>query len=94
MYAGEIPWEEGGTRLRLWNEQPTSKSVMPPSQTVPFSFEMVTMLGMSHGPRQPLIVSCTLFSNPLALHSFLSQSAEQEVLAVFQQHPWQIATVR
>jgi hypothetical protein len=41
-------------------------------------------------PQQPLIVSCTLFSNPLARHSFLSQSTGTGGLpfSVFpQQHP-------
>ena len=68
---------------------------MPPSQSVPLSFEMVTTLGMSHGPKQPLIVSCTRFSKPLARHSFLSQSTGTGglPLAVFpQQHPWQTVT--
>jgi hypothetical protein len=51
---------------------------------------MVTMFGMSQGPKQPLIVSWTRFSNPLARHSFLSQSTGTGglPLAVFpQQHP-------
>ncbi len=72
-----------------------SNSVISPNHCVPLSLEMVTTLGRSHGPRQPLIVSCTLFSNPLARHSFLSQSTGTGGLpfSVFpQQHPWQ--TVR
>ena len=51
-----------------------SNSVISPNHCVPLSLEMLTTLGRSHGPRQPLIVSCTLFSSPLARHSFLSQS--------------------
>jgi hypothetical protein len=56
---------------------------------------MVTMFGMSQGPKQSLIVSCTRFSNPRARHSFLSQSTGTGglPLAVFpQQHPWQTVT--
>jgi hypothetical protein len=34
-----------------------SNSVISPNHCVPFSFETVTTLGRSHGPRQPLIVS-------------------------------------
>jgi hypothetical protein len=68
-------------------------SVIPPSQSVPLSFEMVTTFGRSHGPKQPLIVSWTRFKRPLARHSLFSQSTGTggRPFSVFpQQHPWQI----
>jgi hypothetical protein len=102
MCAAEILLGGAAIRPRLWIERPSLRgpdncpnSVISPDHCVPLSFETVTTSGTSHGPRQPLIVSCTLFSNPLARHSFLSQSTGTEGLpfSVFpQQQPWQ--TVR
>jgi hypothetical protein len=68
-----------------------SNSVISPNHCVPFSFEIVTTSGRSHGPRQPLIVNWTLFSNSLERHFFLSHSTGTGGLpfSVFpQQHPW------
>jgi hypothetical protein len=91
-----IPWEESKVRLPLLMKSPIrGESVIRPNHRVPFSFEMVTTFGTSHGPKQPLIESGMRFNNPLARHSFLSHSTGTAGLpfAVFpQQQPWQTLT--
>lgn len=54
-----------------------------------------TLLGTSHGPTQPLIVSCTRFRSPLFRHLFLSHStgtAGRPRSVLPQQQPLQTVT--
>jgi hypothetical protein len=59
--------------------QPASRAywliwLMLPSHWVPAALVIRTTLGTSHGPRQPLIVRWTRFTNPRCLHSFFNHS--------------------
>ena len=66
-----------------------------PSHTVFCCVTMATTFGTSQGPRHPLILNWTRFSNPRLLHSCFSHSvgtSGRPRSTCPQQHPWHTST--